>query len=364
MDREANEKAYEQDFSDDYEEAQKSFLTAAKDANATIVSHRHPVDSGPRGEPLYVDVARLGAHDATRALVVLSGTHGVEGYAGSAIQTSVLRSLASAGLPSDVALVMIHAVNPWGFAWKLRTNSANIDLNRNFSGRPLPMHPHYPLLHNVIEHESFAVGRFDELVGDGALMKLALGTQGFLDAFYAGQSDYPSGLFYGGEALTWEAETLCNVIDTELRDFASVSVVDFHTGLGEYGKPHFLIFHPPSSQAFDAACKTWGDGAFLDKGPVAAYQGLLLDAFSQRLGERLLTSVIVEFGTRTRPVMQRAHLIHHLLMRAGPEKLRTNRALHSTYVNSFYPAEPEWRASVVAEGRSIVGAGLVRSCRT
>ena len=34
--------------------------------------------------------------------------------------------------PPDVALVLIHAVNPYGFSWIRRTNEHNVDQNRNF----------------------------------------------------------------------------------------------------------------------------------------------------------------------------------------------------------------------------------------
>ena len=41
-------------------------------------------------------------------------------------------------LPRGVALVLIHALNPYGFAWVRRANEENVDLNRNFllAGEP------------------------------------------------------------------------------------------------------------------------------------------------------------------------------------------------------------------------------------
>lgn len=88
---------------------------------------------------------------AKRLLVALSGTHGVEGYYGSACQIKWLQELGKRSLPADVAVVMIHSINLWGMAWLRRVNEDNIDLNRNhlnFDGS-LPDNQAYDALHAI-----------------------------------------------------------------------------------------------------------------------------------------------------------------------------------------------------------------------
>jgi hypothetical protein len=51
-----------------------------------------PGERGPGGEALYLDVSVLGPGTASRVFVVGSGTHGIEGYSGSAAQRAWLRS--------------------------------------------------------------------------------------------------------------------------------------------------------------------------------------------------------------------------------------------------------------------------------
>ena len=63
---------------------------------------------------------------------MVSGTHGVEGFCGSGAQIDWLRRGEAASLPVDVAALMVHAVNPYGFAWLRRVTEENIDLNRNW----------------------------------------------------------------------------------------------------------------------------------------------------------------------------------------------------------------------------------------
>ena len=102
-------------FAADYSEAREKFLSAARIAGAT--THRYDnAAKGPRGEALSTDVARLGPDDASRIVMTISSTHGVEGYCGSGFQVDWLAGVGAAGLPRDTAVVMVHAINPFGFA--------------------------------------------------------------------------------------------------------------------------------------------------------------------------------------------------------------------------------------------------------
>ena len=76
-------------FSATYREARQRFLDAAHRAGATADSHVHPL-KGAEGEEIGTDTALLGAADADKLFIVSSGTHGPEGFSGSACQLSLL----------------------------------------------------------------------------------------------------------------------------------------------------------------------------------------------------------------------------------------------------------------------------------
>ena len=78
-------------FSATYSEARDKFLAAARHRDARITSYRHPSAQGPAGEPLYLDVSVIGELDAQAMMVVGCGTHGIEGFSGSAAQTAWMR---------------------------------------------------------------------------------------------------------------------------------------------------------------------------------------------------------------------------------------------------------------------------------
>jgi hypothetical protein len=71
--------------------------------------------------------------DPEKVMLHISGTHGPEGFAGSAIQAAILDQLAAKPLGEGApTVVLVHALNPYGFANNRRVNEENIDLNRNY----------------------------------------------------------------------------------------------------------------------------------------------------------------------------------------------------------------------------------------
>src|SRR5215831_12834065 len=123
-------------FSSDYRTARERFLRAAEQRRAALTAYAIE-PRGARGEELSVDVAYVGPRDPGVLLVVSSGLHGVEGFAGSAIQHQLLTAqLDGLALPRAAGLLLVHALNPFGFATLRRVNESNVDLHRNFLRHP------------------------------------------------------------------------------------------------------------------------------------------------------------------------------------------------------------------------------------
>ena len=72
-------------FSFDYQTARTKFLAAARDAGAALEATLHP-ERGPDGGDLTTDMAWIGPWEAEAVLVMISATHGVEGFCGSGAQ--------------------------------------------------------------------------------------------------------------------------------------------------------------------------------------------------------------------------------------------------------------------------------------
>ena len=223
-------------FSQSYAEARTRFLTAVEAAGLDAQSHAHPL-LGRDGEPLALDAVRQGPADATRLLIISSACHGVEGFAGSGIQTGLLNDPAwrAAVQACGVAVLYLHALNPHGFSWWRRVTQEGVDLNRNFHDF------HQPLPHNAGYDQIAAAlipAHWPPTAADEAVLKAYAdqhGERGLQQAITGGQYSHELGLFYGGHAPTWSQVTLRHVLEEQGRGAQSIAWIDLHTGLGPSG---------------------------------------------------------------------------------------------------------------------------------
>lgn len=92
----------------------------------------HSIPMDIQDYDLSIDVGVI-RRSKEKMLVHISGTHGVEGFAGSAIQNAIIdKSNITREDPSLPTLVIVHVLNPFGMANLRRWNENNVDLNRNF----------------------------------------------------------------------------------------------------------------------------------------------------------------------------------------------------------------------------------------
>ena len=349
-------------FSNSYAEARKKFVDAARRAGAKLASYKHPDERGPAGEALYLDVSVLGPGSASRVFVVGSGTHGIEGYSGSAAQRAWLRGRPR--LPKDTAVVFFHAHNPWGFAHKTRVTEENVDLNRNFIdfSKPLPANAGYEELHPAI-----AIREWDEAAIASVFAKLdayreRAGEKAFSDAFNGGQYSRADGVFYGGMRPQWANTAFRAAVETHLGKARKVAFMDLHTGIGPWCEHIYLCFHPEGSAARERARAWWGERAVNLQGvthkKLATYSGTIIDAFTEMLPQAETTSIVVEFGTRPRHDMQRASMAQRWMRFEGPRDPVLAAKVRREYEAAFYPVETEWRAAVLVQSKDFLDRGV------
>ena len=353
--------AFPNGFAPGYHDARSAWLQAVAARGGSLDGQRHP-DSGPNGEALWQDIALFGDAGAESVFAVTCGTHGIEGYAGSAVMTAWLRAGGPGPLPPGVAVALVHAVNPWGMAHWHRGTENNVDLNRNFIGFPAvpapnrgyaELHPHLMLAdwnETEIERAFAAMDEFRARAGEKA----------FSDAFNGGQYLHADGLFYGGDRPEWANVALRQQLRKHLADARRCVLVDLHTGIGPYGQPFMINLDAPGSFGRTRALEVWGDEALSGKGSthaaLASFQGLMTAAFAAALPGCEVCATAVEFGTLERQRMQRAHLANAWMRR----QTRDTDALHrarAEYRQAFIPSDPDWQAGVVQAGVALCRRG-------
>ncbi len=284
-----------------YGEARHRFLAAAADAGASVTTSPHPTQAGPEGEPLAIDVAQLGPADSPAALVVVSGTHGVEGYAGSAIQTDWLGRRSSDPLPSGLRLILVHALNPYGFAWTRRTNEDNVDLNRNFIDwdRPTPDNAAYDQF-----AEALVPDRWDDATKEATTMSLLtdverIGLEEMQRIVSGGQYRHLRGVFYGGTGPVWSHRWLTDHAKALVEPASRVGIIDLHTGLGAWGHGELIVHGGRTEPAYRRAQRWWGDVRSMQDGESvsAELSGDWLGRIEALLPEAEVTAAALEFGT-------------------------------------------------------------------
>jgi len=336
-------------FSADYAAARGQFQTAARRVSAVLETYHNPA-RGPDGLVLSAETAWLGHRSAERVLVVMSGTHGVEGFCGSGLQVGLLRSGLANELPPGIGLLLIHAINPSGFAWIRRVTEGNIDLNRNFvdHGKPHPANPGYEALRDAICPADW-LG--DRPAAEARLRAYgeAHGAMALQAAITSGQYVDAEGVFYGGRQATWSNRTLREILRRNASTARHVAFIDLHTGLGPYGIGEIMNNHAPEHSGF-ARIKEWFEGEATSSedgnsssAPVVGDTNIGLD---EALPRAKIAGITLEYGTEPLADMIDAVRVDNWLHVHGRLDSPEGRAIKGRIRKAFYPDADPWRAMV------------------
>jgi hypothetical protein len=340
-------------FSPDYQTARARFREAAKAAGGALDSHTHP-ERGPDGGDLTTDVAWFGPADAEKVFVTLSGTHGVEGFCGSGAQVDFLRRGEVARLPPGVAMMMVHAVNPYGFAWLRRVTEDNVDLNRNWVDHagPLPSNPGYSQLHDAFCPSDWSTE--SQTAANRRIVAFAVehGELALRDALSGGQYEHPTGLFYGGRAPTWSRRTQTAIYRERLAGAAQVGIIDYHTGLGPWGFGEQIVIERPGTQGHARAARWYGGAIVCPAAGDSASADITGDGLSAApaiLPHAEVTGMALEVGTvpmtEVSTALRADAWLHAHGDPTGPEAAPIKARIRA----AFYGDADDWKGMVAGQ---------------
>ena len=349
-------------FPTDYRQARANFLEAAQTARLGITSRVHPAATGRDGKTLFLDTATIGPRDASKALLMISATHGVEGYFGSGSQTGHLREGLAARVPQGVKLVILHALNPFGFSWDRRVNEDNADINRNFVDHENPPeNKAYDLLADAIAPKDISPESVKASQARLRAYRDAHGDFKLQEAVSSGQYKHADGIYYGGKRRSWSAEMLEDVFREELAGVERLVAIDFHTGLGETGAAEMITEDLPGSPAYARAKKMWGDyvrSSEAGESLSAPLTGTVDSAIAKWMDGRELTFAALEVGTRPVPKVLAALRDDNWLHLHGDMSDPRAPAIKAAIRDAFYPETDEWKNSVWSHAVKMVSASL------
>ncbi len=355
-----------QHFSESYANARSRFLDAVARAEAPLESFENPVGKGPTGEMLATDVALFGPDDAKYLLILVSGTHGVEGFAGSGAQVAMIEGLRFAALPARTAVLVVHAINPYGFAWLRRVNEDNVDLNRNsidFKAPPPSGDDFIALAPHLVPRD------WDDLATAEKIIRKFIDKRGFRryqEVVAGGQYTHPDGLFYGGDKPVWSTRTFKEIVTRYGRGKKRIAVIDFHTGLGPfgYGEP---IYTGDNDEEAARAREWYGPDVTAIYGGNSSsviVQGPMINAvgsfFEGQKSKPEVTTLALEYGTLPEDMVLDLLRAEAWMHAHGDINFDTpiGRAIKRRFRDAFYVDEHGWKRSVVDRALEMTGHAL------
>jgi hypothetical protein len=348
-------------FSDHYTQAREKFLAACTARGLRVDSRLNLNAKGSRGEDLYTDIALIGRADAPKMLVLSSATHGVEGYCGSGAQVGLLQDGYFADLPEDMAVLFIHAMNPYGFSHDRRVTEDNVDLNRNFMdfstisdapGAYAELHPH------ILPEDWSGPAReaADEAIAAYIQDK---GLTAFQTAASEGQYHFEDGIFYGGACPTWSNEMFASVMKAYVSHAKHVAFLDFHTGLGPYGYGELIMDGTPEQKA---RARDWYGDQVTDPeagtSTSAPLTGTLWHGTMMALPKAEITFIVIEYGTYEITRVLQAVRGDNWLYQKGDVASETGIAIKQEIRDTFYPDKDDWKEMVWDRAAEVVDLAL------
>lgn len=360
-------------FGVNYRDARERFVRAASPRARQLAVEVNPCGPGADGEPLASDVAWFGELAATRVLVVISGLHGTEGFAGSAAQIAWIERHGSRALPADVAVLMLHAVNPWGFSHRSRCNENFVDLNRNFvdhgnlpADAPLSAEVHAAVCIDRLDTETVDAGR--RQLAD---LRLTHGELAVERALWGGQYSRPFGLSFGGSRPEWSTAMIRRVLRDRLAHVTHLAFIDWHTGVGDFGEVAFIVPAPARATDQRELARWWGEeavSAWTRSGlsQVGAdgtdlwsvVPGQLRNDFARMFQPTFLAGATVEFGLTLQEDIFEIETVSrylHLTGRHLDPKFAPHLERMLTYSLSSHP---DWRRNVLETGAWLTQAAI------
>lgn len=355
-------------YSPDYAGARSRFRALVAERGWSSEAHIVAAPGFADGD-LTIDVARIGSPNAERLLVISSGLHGAEGFFGSAVQLAWIDLLPrNWEPPAGCGVLLLHALNPFGFAKIRRANEDNVDLNRNFLNADefTPLRERTAIEYGPLDpylspaSPPTSINWFPPLLG---WMILRFGLPVMQRVMPAGQYAFPKGLFFGGDQCCRSTEIVMAEMPRWLGLARFVLHLDFHTGLGPYATYKLLASDPTGSERVNLALDLFGrDLVKLDKETEGGYHnhGDMGEWLSRRFADRTYLYLCAEFGTYGSTTvigtLRRENQAHQWATPDSPISRRTKADM----VDVFSPTSPGWRWPVVRHSLGLIQLALTK----
>ena len=363
-------------FQESYEDCRKNFLKSAAQTGKThknVRIGRFLIPSN-KAQDLSMDYMYIPALKSDRLMVLSSGIHGIEGFAGSAMQIMFLKEILPLLGRERPSFLLLHAVNPFGFKHNRKVTENNVDLNRNsdlspelFNNKNEGYKEFNALLNPTEKVDLDRMGnRFFFL---RAVYNIAVnGMVKLREAALRGQYEYRPGIYFGGQDFEPQIKQLQPFLRKILKDYSFISAVDFHTGYGERAKLHFFP-NPPKNNNIRDAMKALYAGYEVDYGDSDNFYvvtGDFADFVGKIYPEKRFVPMTFEYGTMDSQTTSGAiKSIHNTILENqgtnyGYNTKMDRKQVQNAFREMYYPSSKVWRTLILKQTRAVMPVVIKR----
>ncbi|MGZ6452256.1 MAG: M14 family metallopeptidase [Bdellovibrio sp.] len=366
-----------------YDDSRNRFLNSIKSVTGDkqLYSCKVPCEADPN---LFVDSVYLPPTKTTEKLFILiSGTHGLEGYAGSGIQQLFIQEYLNKMDRSNTGILLVHSLNPFGFKYHRRGTESGVNLNRNCS-----VHPAFFQISNeksiaytsklipttVVDSDTASM--LQQMTEQNGAIKFAdISLDEFVKVIGLGQFHSSKGLEFGGKAPEPQIAALADILKNLMPQYKDVIHLDLHTGLGERARLHLLVdgqvegLHP---DLFAELLKPTQDAdvySFTDINDPGFYKtrGATNNLIAELItSQQRACSLTLEFGTLGHDLKAQLEALNSWLLEHqgslyGYASKDLEEKIKQMYLERFFPSDVQWKEKVLQASREFFKRVLLRS---
>ncbi|MFM6930501.1 MAG: M14 family metallopeptidase [Bdellovibrio sp.] len=365
-----------QSFKTSFADARASFLAnieELKQHNPHLRTHTVQIPTRT-SENLQMDVAYIPplSGKKERLLILTSGVHGMEGFVGSALQNQFTKENFWQLRDANLGILLIHAINPYGFKFNRRVTENNVDLNRNFDTSTdlfTLKNEGYKKVDSLLNPTEVAHGGiWDRLKFYFDCVKAIVkhSMESLRRAILRGQYEFPNGIYFGGTGFEPQKDLIEKEILEVAPGYEQTLLVDLHTGYGRRGQLHLFSDQTPDMDP--VYLQNIFAGYELESGQkkdfYAVSGGLVVYLAKLLKSKSKFAGIVFEFGTLdSQKTVGSLDSLYRMVrenqkFHYGAHSKAEDEEINHAFAELFYPESPEWRQAVSQQFQEVLSRAL------
>jgi hypothetical protein len=356
-------------FQESYEVCRDRFRSLSSEIKKRISRtqiSRLQVSSSVDGD-LTIDLCYIPALEKSKLIIISCGVHGVEGFAGSAVQRMFMNEILPKMDLENTGIFLIHGMNPYGFKYVRRVTENNVDLNRNcdvdralFASKNEGYASLVEFLNPEKQVDMDSMG--NQFFFVRAVIKILQESMKRLrQSVLQGQYEFEKGIFFGGKDFEPQVVLIKSRLADTIGDYDAVFGIDLHTGWGAKNKLH-LFPNPVENQKVRSAMEKIFEGYQIDWGDTEDFYTVTGD-FSDFIGKiipgKFYIPMTFEYGTMdSHTTMGSVKSLHNMIIENqgfhyGYKTEDDEIEVKKRFRDHYFPSSDEWRSEVIRQAREI-----------